>query len=217
MRKLKRRRKPSRKKRPAALIAVIAAAVVICAAVAVHIETAIRPAARMQAEHYSRKTAYEIINGAASDYLAENQCTYGDFAAVLYGEDGKAVSVEALTANINRVQTEMTCVINKALSEASDRELEIPLGSVTDSFLLAGRGMHIKVRVCPAGEASIELKSSFTSAGINQTCHRISALIKVNISSSIPLYSFDTEVETEILLAESVIVGNSNSLSVIRP
>lgn len=215
---MRRRNKHSRRTRKnRRILAFTAALAALTAAAAVHIEKAVRPAAQMQAEHYSRITAYEIINEAASEYLSENQYTYGDFAAVLYGENGKAVSVETLTANINRVQTELISEINNAIQDSADRELEIPLGSITDSFLLAGRGLHIRLRVCPAGEASAELKSTFESAGINQTCHRISMIIRVDISSSIPLYSFDTEAEVEILLAESVIVGDSSSLSVIRP
>lgn len=211
---MRRRRKHRRRNKKRTVLTIIAAAAFLSAAMIVHIEKAVRPAARMQAEHYSKLTAYEIINEAAAEYLNENRFTYGDFAAVLYDESGKAVSVEALTANINKVQTELTCRINDALQAEPDRELEIPLGSMTDSYLLAGRGLRIHLRVCPAREASAELKSEFTSAGINQTCHRISAVITVGISSSIPLYSFETQAEVEILLAESVLVGDCNALSV---
>ena len=48
---------------------------------------------------------------------------------------------------------------------------------------------------------------------MNQTCHKISALITVEIESSLPLYSFSTEVSFEFLFAENIIVGEVSKIS----
>ena len=54
---------------------------------------------------------------------------------------------------------------------------------------------------------------SFTSAGVNQTCHRISAVVNAELTSSVPLYSFDTEVHLEFLLSESILIGDVPEIS----
>lgn len=203
---MRRRRKKQniRAKLGAVILAII---VILLIAAAIGAENAVKDTAVMQAEYYSRLKTNEIVGAAVSDYLSENQYTYSDFAAVLYGEDQKIVSIEAIAYNINKVQAELTLTINKRLEECGNTTAEIPVGSLTDSYLLAGKGPHISLRICPVRDASVTLTSTFTSAGMNQTCHRISAVVTTEVNSSIPLYSFETQTSFEFLLAESVIVG----------
>ena len=56
-------------------------------------------------------------------------------------------------------------------------------------------------------KSGVKLTSRFSSAGLNQTCHRISAVINVNMESSLPLYTFSSHNEFEFLLSENIIVG----------
>ena len=46
-------------------------------------DKAVRPVAAMQAEHYAKSSASEIISEAVLEYLEENRFSYEDFAAVL--------------------------------------------------------------------------------------------------------------------------------------
>lgn len=197
---MRRRVRNKRSKKRKIWIAAAIAAAIAWGAVSIKTEQAVAPIAKRQAEYYSKLTANEIISEAVSEYIKENQYTYGDFAAVLYDENGRAVSIEMLTFNVNKVQAELTQMINKRLAKSRDNSASIPVGSLTESYLLAGRGPDIRLRICPASEAKVELRDSFEGAGMNQTCHKISALITVEIESSLPLYSFSTEVSFEFLL-----------------
>lgn len=210
---MRKRRKKSSCLRTAAAAGAVILILLLCVIFWIKAEKALRPAAVMQAETYARRSANEKISAVIADYLEENRYTYSDFAAVLYDEDGRVVSVESVPYNINKAQSELTLRINQSLSDSIDGTVDIPIGTLTGRYLLAGKGPRLKVRVCPAGEADVELKSEFISAGINQTTHRISAVITAGISSSMPLYSFETTVSFEYLLAESVIVGNVPSVS----
>ncbi|MCQ2460080.1 MAG: sporulation protein YunB [Ruminococcus sp.] len=191
--------------------------VFICSAVAVFTailfisvktDRALKPVARLQAEHFAEMHTNQIIQSTVSDYLDKNRYTYSDFAFVLYDENEKCVSVESSPYTINKVQSDLTLAVNKRLEKSGNKSEKIPVGSLTDSFLLAGKGPELKIRVCPAGSASVKLKSDFDSSGINQTRHRISAEITVNISSSFPLYTFRKTVQFEFLLAENIIIGD---------
>ena len=170
-------------------------------------ERALRPYAQLQAEHFAEKTANEIIEQTVSSYLERNKFTYNDFAIVLYDDNKKANSIETIPYTINKVQSDLTLLINKELEHSGSRSALIPLGTLTDSFLLTGKGPKINIKVAPMGVAAVELKSEFNTSGINQTVHRISAVISTKMSSSTPLYSFDVVSEFELILAENVIVG----------
>ncbi|MBQ1340262.1 MAG: sporulation protein YunB, partial [Ruminococcus sp.] len=66
-------------------------------------DKSLRPVAAMQAEHFANASTNEIIGETVSEYLCENKFTYSDFSAVLYDESGKAVSIETIPYNINKV------------------------------------------------------------------------------------------------------------------
>ena len=177
------------------------------------IEKKIRPYAVLQAEHFAQKTANEIIERSVSEYLEQNKFTYNDFAAVLYDEKKKIASVETIPYTINKTQSELSLLINKELEASGKRTAKIALGSLTSSFLLTGKGPKINIRVSPIGVADVTLKSDFSEAGINQTRHRISALVSVKMTSSVPLYSFETVSDFEFILAENILIGDVPNIS----
>lgn len=186
--------------------AVLSAVVLVIVLLGVRADKAVRPVAGLRARHFAEVCAENIVEQAVSDYLRENEYTYSDFAAVLYN-DGRAVSIETIPYNINKVQAELASAVNHKLADSGTISDRIPVGSLTGSFLLAGKGPKLKVKICPVGIAETEIRSEMESAGINQTRHRISAVITVKLSSSLPLYSFDSEVKFGFLLAETVIIG----------
>lgn len=206
MRRYKKRRKNKR-----ILLAVILVLTIIFSII--RTERALKPYAQLQAEHFAEKTANEIIERTVSSYLEKNKYTYSDFSVVLYDAQQKANSIETIPYTINKVQSDLTLLINTELERSGKRYADIPVGTLTDSFLLTGKGPKIRIKVAPIGVASVELKSTFDSSGINQTVHRVSALISAKMSSSSPLYTFDVVSSFEFILAENVIVGTVPDIS----
>lgn len=171
------------------------------------IDKSLKPIVVMQGNNFANITAENTITECVSEFIEQNQYTYTDFANVIYDENGKVVSIEAQTNNINIVQAKLVNKINKQLENSKYTETEIPIGSLTNSYLLAGRGIKIPIRICPTGKTNVKVVSSFSSAGLNQTCHKISAVITAETQSSIPLYSFKNQNEFEYLIAETIIIG----------
>ena len=204
-----RRRKrwhPEKKRAFRTAIAVVLTLMIIIAVR--RTDRALRPVAAMQAEHFAKLSTSRIIGETVAEYLREGNIGYDDLAVIIRDENGHPSAVETLPSVINRVQSELTVLINERLEAGKNTASEIPLGSLADSAFLAGKGPRLKIRVCPLREAEVMLRSSFDSAGMNQTRHRITAVINVELTSSLPIYSFRTEAQFEFLLAESVIVGN---------
>ncbi len=206
MRHFRRRRR----KKPLLICGVIISIILL---IVFRTERIMRPYAQLQAEHFAEKTANEIIEKTVSSYLERNKFTYNDFAVVLYDDSKKANSIETIPYTINKVQSDLTLLINKELERSGSKSTEIPSGTLTSSFLLNGKGPKIKIKVAPIGVAGVELKSELNDSGINQTVHRISAVISARMSSSSPLYSFDVVTKFELILAESVIVGSVPEIS----
>ncbi len=174
----------------------------------VRLEESIRPSAEMRSQQAARSAANQLISEAVADCMTENEYTYESFATILYDETGRAAAVETLSVNVNRIRSELTESINKKLADNAEVQAKIPLGDLSSSYLLAGKGPKIKLHISSAGSAIVDLQSSFESTGINQSCHRITAEITVTLVSALPMYSFETTESFRLLLAESVIVGD---------
>lgn len=207
-----RYRKRSNRSQCRLFIFLLSAVIIVLIAI-IKTEKSIKPVAELQSEHIAQKTASQIIEKTVSDYLEANRFTYSDFAAVLYDNEKKVSAIETIPYNINKVQSELGALINKNLEKNCGKAAEIPVGSLMNSNILAGKGPKINIRISPVGSAQIKIENEFSSGGLNQTCHRISAVITVKMTSSVPLYSFDINTEFEFILAENVIVGRVPEIS----
>ena len=108
----------------------------------------------------------------------------------------------------NRLQSSILNSILERISEISTRDLSIPLGSLTGSNLLAGRGPLITVRMQSLGSSTAYLHKEFTSAGINQTKHQILLTVDVYVSILLPSFTTATKVSNSFTVAETIIVGS---------
>lgn len=168
----------------------------------------LKPVVSMQAEHYAVMTANKIIEKAVSEYITDKTPDYKDLAIISYNGNGEPVSLELNSVNVNKIQSELALSITKEFENKCRRYHKIPLGSLTDSYLLSGKGPEIKIKICPLESVDVKLESKFESAGINQTRHSVTAVITAHISSSVPLYNFETKAEFNYLIAENIIIGS---------
>jgi len=72
---------------------------------------------------------------------------------------------------------------------------------------LAGRGPGVKIQISPIGTLETDLKSEFTSQGINQTLHRVYLDVKVKVNILTPFKDIEKEITNQVLLVENIIVG----------
>jgi sporulation protein YunB len=96
------------------------------------------------------------------------------------------------------------------IARAADSEtlnISIPLGSLLGSNLLMGRGPAIPVQVKMLTSSFVRFENDLIATGINQSRHVIKLIANVDIDIMIPLSTVSTTVETDILIAETVIVG----------
>ena len=80
-------------------------------------------------------------------------------------------------------------------------------GSFTGFKLLSGRGPGIKIRISSVGDVATDLRSEFTSQGINQTLHRVYLQVNTNVNILTPFDNIEKEISNQVLLMENVIIG----------
>ena len=146
-----------------------------------------------------------------SDAVSENfpeEIDYNDIVTITRDENGIITSIQTDIGKMNRIFANVSRSVQTQLSELSDERISIPLGAVFGQTVFAARGPKINIRIMPVGSVETDFKSEFSSAGINQTRHRIYILFKVEMGVAIPFVEKKTVVTTSLPVAETVIVGD---------
>ena len=140
-----------------------------------------------------------IVSEAVDEAIDSGNITYSDLITFEKDNEGRITAIYSNMAAFNRLQSNILDIILARIDQVSTRELSIPVGSLSGSVLLAGRGPRISVRMESVGSSSANFENAFTSAGINQTKHQI--VLNIDVAVSILLPGFST-------VAETVIVGS---------
>lgn len=148
-----------------------------------------------------------IVVAAVNDAVRSGQIDYHALIDFEKDAEGHVTALRSNMSEFNRLQVQIADDILGRLSEVSASELSIPVGTLTGSSLLAGRGPAIHVRMQAVGSAKASLRNAFTSAGINQTRHQVLLDVSVSMSILLPGFITDAQVTSEIAVAETVIVG----------
>ena len=167
----------------------------------------LRPVMTSMATARVSNTVNRIVMAAVDEAVASGQIDYSRFVSFEKDDAGHITALRSNVAEVNRMQSQIADEILQRLSEISTSELRIPLGMLTGSALLAGRGPKLTVRMQAVGSAVAAFRNQFTAAGINQTRHQIFLDVDVNMSILLPGLTTSTKVSNEIAVAETVIVG----------
>ena len=176
-------------------------------ATAVYATAQLRPLLESMATTRVSNTVNRIVFEAVNEAIESGEITYDQLISFEKDNDGKITAVHSNMAACNRLQVEILDIILARIDQVSARELSIPVGSLTGSALLAGRGPRIKVRMESVGSSSARFENEFSSAGINQTNHRIVLHIDVSVAILLPGFTTATQVSNAVNVAETVIVG----------
>ena len=122
--------------------------------------------------------------------------------------DGKINAVKTNIMTANRLKSSIALAILEEVTSITEKEIAVPVGSLTESNFLSGRGPRIPVRIIPVGSVRTELESRFETGGINQTIHRIFLEITVKMKILLPQETVITDVSESVVVAETVIVGS---------
>ncbi len=151
--------------------------------------------------------AFDIVGRTVEEELAASGENYGDFVSVERDASGR---VSAITTNMQQLNLLKLRIANKLSEEMfirTEDTVTIPLGNLTGIDFLTGFGPRMKFKVLWVSSVDGEFSNSFTSAGINQTLHRIMLDFTINVGMMFAGREIGVDVGTSVCVAETVIVG----------
>lgn len=154
----------------------------------------------------AKNLATKISNEQATNVM--NKYKYEDFVNVERDSNGNIVMIQTNAKNVNEVISDIPNKIVEELEKQAESYISIHLGSVFGNKLLTNLGPELKIKIENIGNVTTKLESEFSSQGINQTLHRIYLNLECEVTILTPYDSINEKIDNQVLIAESVIIGN---------
>ena len=160
------------------------------------------------AESEARNKIVAMLERAVTDVVDSEGVEYSDLIRLSYKADGSVASLECHLPRAIKLRTAVARELLECFREESLMYVSVPIGSVSGIELLSGRGPSFEVKIVLAHELGAHIGSEFYEAGINQTLHRVTVCINVEIKLLTPTKTTDLPLQCSYPIAETVIVGD---------
>ena len=181
----------------------LGAALIVAASVIALLEYKLRPVVAEIASTQVQNTMTAVVEGA----VTARQVSYADCVTIQRDEGGAITALTTDMARMNLLRAELTAAILEALEGVDVSDIEVPIGSLFDLEPLWAKGPALKAKAITVGTVRAEFDSQLTSAGVNQTLHRIWIEVEVPMTLLLPGGEVATSLHTQLCVAETVIVG----------
>jgi len=180
------------------------------------VETHLKPTLMAIAEARATVIATQSINNVINEKVSQS-IDPQSLVNIKLDNRGRVVFIQPNTLEFNKLAADTTIKVQDALRAISDEKISIPIGQVLGSQLLASLGPKIVVTIIPVGTVQVKVVDKFEQAGINQTRHMIYLFATTSIRIVVPLVSSTVSVNTQVPIAEYVVVGEVPSTYVQFP
>ena len=169
------------------------------------IDCTVRPTVANLCEARVEAAASRAMHEAVLEVLSEQD--EGSLLKI-YTQDGRAYLLETDSARLNRLSADCALNAQDRIASLGEQGVSVPLGTALGISLLNGLGPKLRVRFLPTGTVRAACESSFTSAGINQTVHRITLKLTAAVRILLPGGARTVTVTLQTPVSEDVVVGD---------
>ena len=152
-------------------------------------------------------TISESLSKSVASAIENSGITYSDLINTTY-VDGKITALNANSINVNIIKSEIIIAVENELNKYNCLETVVQLGSLSGLNVLSNRGPDIQILYDLYCSSTATIQSSFDSAGLNQTCHKIMVQIKTDYCLVLNDGDHLSSVLNDFIVAETVIVGD---------
>lgn len=199
--KLKRRHKIVQK-----IVAIFTAMVIVALAIALWVYwKSMTPTILDIAQVQVKAQTTQAVNEAVLSVL--QGVDYTDFVTVEKNSQNEVVLITANSNSVNQLARNASIVTQGKINTLFQQAISIPLGTLSGIPLLSQLGPDVNIVIDPVGTVQCSFVSHFETAGINQTLHRIYLNVSSTVDVIIPSSHQVVQIETPILVCETVIVG----------
>lgn len=187
--------------------AVLLAAVVLSF---VWVESRLAPAAETLAYYEGKAMIQQIISQQVQQELERTEdgaSPYAGMVRLTRNQEGQVTSLELDALAANRFQSRVTSAVLGELGRMGEQRVSVPLGAVLGSHLFYRLGPPVPLVLEPSGYVESRFENRFSEAGINQTLHQVVLVVQTHITAVLPGQQASAQVESEFILAQTVIAG----------
>ena len=166
------------------------------------IEPNIEDVSRMRAEVLVSRT----VNRALTEQFQQEEIPEELFI-ISRDENGKTALVQANSIEINILMTRLVANLQEAFRNMEKEPLDVPVGAFLGSKLLLQTGPAVELYITPVSVLSTDFRTEFESQGINQTKYKIYIVLECRVKVLAPFSSRSFNTSTDVLIAETVILG----------
>ena len=158
---------------------------------------------------YGEASVSKILTESSNEAISSISVSiaYDQLINVTYAQDGSIQAIQANTEQINKISNILAQSTQNGINANLCQGLSIPIGTLTGLGFLTGRGHRIKFNIDLIGNVLCHFHSTFLSAGINQTSHKLYVEIVAECFLNLPFESKIISKKADYLLAESIIIG----------
>lgn len=167
-----------------------------------------RDVIRDLAETQVKNTTSDLTNDAIAKQIAEGVIQYDRIVYFEKDLDGRITALKTNMSEVNRLKTDILNLINDEILALDTSDIGIPLGSLFLPELFSGKGPAIPVRILSIRNSDATFVSKFSQAGINQTLHQLTMVVSVDVAVLVLGQTSSFTVNSEVVVAETVIVGD---------
>lgn len=132
---------------------------------------------------------------------------WSDLVQLVKDGEGQITAAVTDVGRVNELQAALAGDVIAALTAPNTADLGVPLGNLLPSPFFSGLGPKVPIRILSVSEVEVKLMSRFTSAGINQTLHRLLLSLSARVRVLIPTGTVTAIVYADVTAAETLIVG----------
>ena len=159
----------------------------------------------------SENKARTMVNEALNQMLIEEfggKIRYSELAVIQRDSRNRITSIEVNTVKLNELTSRITSKMQNSLEAMKEERIAVPVGALSGIPIFSAEGPDVYIKIIPAGNVEVEFVSDFASEGANQTRHRIFLEVRARVGLTVPLITKETNIVTNIPVAETIIVGN---------
>ena len=145
------------------------------------------------------------INTAVRASMAQVRGEYGEYYTYRTDADG---TITAVSIDVERVGQVSSLVLEHMMDgDDGQIELDIPLETLFGVNFLPGLKLPLPVRILVLTTSDVRYRNELVSAAINQSKYQLYLDINMDLDILVPWAHQTETVGTQVLLAETVIVG----------
>lgn len=167
-----------------------------------------RDVVRELAQTQVKNSTSDLTNDAIARQIANGTIAYDRLVFFEKDLNGRITALKTNMSEVNRLKTDILNIINDEILSLDTSDIGIPLGSLFLPELLSGRGPAIPVHILSIRNSDASFVSHFEQAGINQTLHKLTMVVSIDVSVLVLAETTSFTMSSEVVVAETVIVGD---------